>query len=183
MAEKKKVKKSVKPATSAIPAKKKKAVSKQEEVVLKKKKSSSKEEAPAKKVKSGKAKPVRVKKVKEVPVYTPVKEKLNRTQLIEHLAEETELDKKQIKSVLDAIEQVIFGSVTHKGVGEFQIPGLLKIKTVHKPATKGGEKKKNPFKPGEMMITKAKPATVKVKILPLKKLKDAAIPPAKVSKK
>ena len=40
------------------------------------------------------------------------------------------------------------------------------------PAVKGGKEVPNPFKRGEMMITKSKPARNVVKALPLKNLKD-----------
>lgn len=163
------------------PVKKKKKV-KVEEAAPSKKKKKVKEEAPSKKSKSAKAeKPTKGKKAKkekapkELPTYSPVKEKFSKTGFIEHIVEETELDKKDVKKVLDVIEQAVLGSLVKKGAGEFQWPGMFKIMTKRIPAKKGGEKKPNPFKPGEMMITKAKPATVRVKIRPLKKTKDAAL--------
>ena len=50
--------------------------------------------------------------------------------------------------------------------------GLLKIKAVKKPAQPARKNVPNPFKPGEFMDIPAKPASVKVKSLPLKRLKE-----------
>lgn len=110
----------------------------------------------------------------------PIPDKLNRTALLDLLVDETAVDKKSVKKVLQGLEAVIKGSLIYKkGSGEFAFPGLFKIKTKFKPKKKGGEKVKNPFKPGEWMITKPKAASMKVKILPMKKLKDAAAIPSK----
>ena len=54
----------------------------------------------------------------------------------------------------------------------FVLPGLLKIKTVKKPAQKA-RKGVNPFTGVEQMFA-AKPASVRVRIAALKKLKDMA---------
>ena len=51
------------------------------------------------------------------------------------------------------------------------VPGLLKLKRISRPASKA-TMKPNPFKPGEMMEVKAKPARNIVKAQPLKSLKD-----------
>ncbi len=58
---------------------------------------------------------------------------------------------------------------------DFTLPGLLKIKTVKKPAQKARKGVPNPLRPGETMDVAAKPASTKVKVLPLKKLKDMAM--------
>ncbi len=47
----------------------------------------------------------------------------------------------------------------------------MKITVIKKPATKAGTRP-NPFKPGEMMDVKAKPARNVVKVRPLKSLKE-----------
>jgi len=90
------------------------------------------------------------------------KKGLTKSQLLAELAEGTSLAKTQVKR-----------EIGKKGSGTFTLPGLLKIVTVHKPATKAGQKP-NPFKPGEMMEVKAKPARRVVKVRPLKALKDMA---------
>lgn len=104
-----------------------------------------------------------------------VQKAMTKTQLYTELAESTGLTKKQIASVLDELGSVIERHVKKRAVGTFTLPGLLKIKTVKKAAQKAKKGVPNPFKPGELMDVAAKPATTKVKVLPLKKLKDMAL--------
>jgi nucleoid DNA-binding protein len=99
-----------------------------------------------------------------------ITEKLTKSQLLTQIAESTELSRKQVGSVLDELESLIARSVGKKGLGEFVVPGLLKITTVKKPARKA-RKGINPFT-GEETTFKAKPASVAVKVRPLKKLKS-----------
>ncbi len=106
---------------------------------------------------------------------TAVTKAMTKTQLHAELAETTGLTKKQVGSVLEALAGVVEGHVKKKGPGTFTLPGLLKIKTVKKPAQKAKKGVPNPFKPGELMDVAAKPATTKVKILPLKALKEMAL--------
>lgn len=101
-----------------------------------------------------------------------VKERMNKTQILAALSESTGLNKKDVGAVIDGLGDIIDRHISKKGVGEFVLPGLLKIKTVKKPAQKA-RKGKNPFT-GEEQMFKAKPASTRVRILPLKKLKDMA---------
>lgn len=102
-----------------------------------------------------------------------VKSTFTKPSLIAYLVEQTGLDSKAVKTVMATLEQTILGAASKKGVGEFTLPGLLKI-TTQKVAAKKKRVGKNPFT-GEMQEFAAKPATVRVKIRALKKLKDAAI--------
>lgn len=102
----------------------------------------------------------------------PIKEALNKSQLVAHLAEASGVVAKDVRAVLAALEGAVAGSVNKKGAGSFQLPGLLKITVVKVPA-KPKRKGINPFTKEEQVFA-AKPASVKVKIRPLKKLKDAA---------
>ena len=77
-------------------------------------------------------------------------------------------------AVFASLGDVIEGHVKSRAVGEFKIPGLLKIKVNKKPATKARKNVPNPFRPGETMDVAAKPARKVVKVLPLKALKDMA---------
>ena len=104
---------------------------------------------------------------------TSTKEKYSKTQILEQIAESTELSRKQVGAVLDALTDVIEAHINKRSVGEFVLPGLLKIVTVRKPAVKA-RKGINPFTKEEVMF-KAKPATTVVKVRPLKKLKDMAL--------
>ena len=91
---------------------------------------------------------------------------------IDAIAAATELSRKQVAAVLDSLGEVIGAHVKKNAVGEFVLPGLLKISTVRKPATKA-RKGVNPFTKEEVMF-KAKPASTVVKVRPLKGLKDMA---------
>jgi nucleoid DNA-binding protein len=105
---------------------------------------------------------------KSTAVTTP----MTRTEIYNEIAEGTELTKKQVKAVFDALGEVIERHLKKRGAGTFTLPGLLKIKTVKRPARKAQKNVPNPFRPGELMDVAAKPATTRVKVLPLKKLKD-----------
>jgi len=96
--------------------------------------------------------------------------RFGKTQLLADIAETTALSKKQVSEVLDQLTSIIERHVSKKGPGEFVLPGIFKINTVHKPARKA-RKGINPFT-GEETVFKAKPASTTVKIRPLKKLKE-----------
>ena len=101
---------------------------------------------------------------------SPVKEKYTKSQILADLSEKTGLSKKECGTVLDELAGLIERHIKKKGVGEFTLPGLLKISTVHKKAQKA-RKGTNPFT-GEETTFKAKPARTVVKVRPLKKLKE-----------
>ncbi len=113
------------------------------------------------------------KKSKEVAIH-PVKKSLNKSGLVTLMAEQNGLTRKQAASVLATLENTILGSVHPKGAGMFILPGLMKIVLRKVPARKAGTLIRNPAT-GEMMKAAAKPASVRVKIRPLKKLKSAAL--------
>lgn len=102
-----------------------------------------------------------------------VKERFSKTQILEQIAANTGLTRKQVSSVLDSLTEVIEAHVNKKAVGEFVLPGLLKISTIKKPAVKA-RKGISPFTKEEVMF-KAKPATTVVKVRALKKLKDMVL--------
>lgn len=95
---------------------------------------------------------------------------LTKTEILNRVAEASEVPKKDVASVLDALSEEIRKSLSKRGPREFTIPGLCKITVKVKPATKA-RKGVNPFT-GEDCVFKAKPASNQVKIRPLKKLKD-----------
>jgi nucleoid DNA-binding protein len=102
-----------------------------------------------------------------------IKDKFNKTQILEQIAASTELSRKQVAGVLDSLADVIEGHINKRAVGEFVLPGLLKITTVRKPAVKA-RKGISPFTKEEVVF-KAKPASTVVKVRALKKLKDMAL--------
>ena len=100
------------------------------------------------------------------------KKAASKSEILKNIAEETELSRKQVASVFDALSQQIKYAVGKKGPGVFAVPGLMKITVVHKPATKA-RKGINPFTKEEVMF-KAKPARKVIKVRALKALKDFA---------
>ena len=102
----------------------------------------------------------------------PVTEPLGKSGLVNYISERTELAPRDIRAVLGALEEAAHGSLHKKGCGTFTFPGMLKVTKVDVPA-KPKRKGINPFTKEEQWFA-AKPATVKVKVRPLKKLKDAA---------
>ena len=118
--------------------------------------------------------PARKKTAKAEPAAVrPVKETLTKSALIGLIAEQNELPRKTAAGVYATIESVFLGSVHPRGVGEFTLPGLLKVTLRKVPARKAGTLVRNPAT-GEMVKGAAKPASVRVKIRALSKLKNAA---------
>ncbi len=95
---------------------------------------------------------------------------LTKSEIVRKISEETNLTRKQISTVFDTFEGLIKKSLGKRGPGMFVMPGILKIKLVHKPAVKA-RKGVNPFT-GEPTTFKARPARNVVKVQALKKLKD-----------
>jgi nucleoid DNA-binding protein len=96
----------------------------------------------------------------------------SKSEVITRIAESTELSRKQVASVFEALSEQIGSAVGKKGPGVFAVPGLMKITVIQKPATKA-RKGINPFTKEEVMF-KAKPARKVIKVRPLKALKDMA---------
>jgi nucleoid DNA-binding protein len=93
-----------------------------------------------------------------------------KTEVYGALADKTGLSKKQVSSVFDALTELLGKEIGKKGPGLFVVPGLFKVKVVHKPATKA----RPGFNPAtkQPITIKAKPARKALKVLPLKALKD-----------
>ena len=101
-----------------------------------------------------------------------IKDKYTKTAILSEIAAKTDLSKKQVGSVLEELSDLINRHIKKRAAGEFTLPGLLKIKTVKRPARKARKGVPNPFRPGELMDVAAKPASTTVKVLPLKGLKE-----------
>lgn len=95
-----------------------------------------------------------------------------KSEIMAGIAEATELSRKQVASVFEALSDQIKAAVGKKGPGVFALPGLLKIVVVDKPATpeRTGI---NPFTKLEQVFA-AKPARKVIKVRALKALKDMA---------
>jgi nucleoid DNA-binding protein len=96
----------------------------------------------------------------------------SKSEIVTAIAENTELSRKQVNAVFASLADQVASAVGKKGPGVFAVPGLVKIKVVHKPATKA-RKGINPFTKQEQVF-KAKPARNVIKVRPLKALKDMA---------
>ena len=107
---------------------------------------------------------------KTVSVAVPTDRAPSKSEILNIIAADTTLNRKQVAAVLDSLTSLIGKSVGSRGAGVFSLPGLLKVKVIKKPATKA-RKGINPFTKEETMF-KAKPARKVVKVLPLKGLKD-----------
>jgi nucleoid DNA-binding protein len=94
---------------------------------------------------------------------------MTKSQLIEKVAGETELSKKDVKGVMESLTTIGYKELKKSGV--FLLPGFAKFVVVKKPATKA-RKGTNPFT-GEPMTFKAKPARKIVRARPVKAAKDA----------
>ncbi len=100
------------------------------------------------------------------------KKALTKSAFLAELAEKTELTKKQVDAVLGGIVEMVQRELGAKGVGKLVIPGLARMSVTKVKAVKGGVEKKNPLN-GQMYITKDKPAYNKVRLSPIKALKEA----------
>jgi nucleoid DNA-binding protein len=103
----------------------------------------------------------------------PIKTAFNKTTLQAHLADVAGVEPKAVKAVMSALEATMVASLSKKGLGEFTLPGLLKITAQAVPAKKK-RRGIDPFTKVEREFA-AKPATVRVKVRSLKKIKDAAL--------
>jgi nucleoid DNA-binding protein len=97
---------------------------------------------------------------------------VTKSEILSNIAQSTELSRKQVASVFDALAQQVARNVGKKGPGVFVVPGLMKIIVVQKPAV-AARKGINPFTKMEQMF-KAKPARRVIKVRALKALKDMA---------
>ena len=95
--------------------------------------------------------------------------KMTKTQLIDAVAEASQLSKNDVKAVIEAMTVVGYKELNESG--EFVIPGFAKMSVVNKPATEA-RSGINPFTK-EPMEFAAKPASKTVKASPLKVAKDA----------
>ena len=101
---------------------------------------------------------------------TTTAKRMTKAQILGTISEKTDLTKKDVSAVFEALRDLIKKELGRRGPGEFVIPDLLKLKVKQIPARKAGMRK-DPFT-GEERMFPAKPAQKKVRATPLKKLKD-----------
>lgn len=93
----------------------------------------------------------------------------SKSEIFANIAEATGLNKKQIASVFEALSAEVGKALGKKGPGLFAIPGLCKVVRKNKPATPA---RKGVMVLGQLRDLPAKPASVSVRVRPLKALKD-----------
>ncbi|MCL2006344.1 MAG: HU family DNA-binding protein [Planctomycetaceae bacterium] len=96
---------------------------------------------------------------------------LTKTEIIANIVAATELPKKDVTAVLDALTEEIKKSFGKKGAKAFVLPGLIKVdlkQVKAQPAKKG---LKNSLT-GETYDRPAKPAHKKIRVRALKALKE-----------
>merc|ERR1712087_667859 len=103
--------------------------------------------------------------VKMAPMKT--QKAMGKGAIAEALANECELKKSVCMKVIGNLAEIASQEVSKTGI--FTVPGLCRIKTRTKPATKAG--KREVF--GKVVMVKAKPARKIVKAYPVKALKDS----------
>ncbi|TAH46776.1 MAG: DNA-binding protein [Dokdonella sp.] len=118
------------------------------------------------------AKKPAAKKAAKPAASKSVKSILSKSELASHLADASGVEAKSVKAVLAALESTVLSAISKKGAQAFVLPGLLKLTAVSVPA-KPKRFGKDPFTGAERWFP-AKPASTKVKVRPLKKVKDAA---------
>ena len=94
---------------------------------------------------------------------------MSKSELIQKIADETSLAKKDVKAVVESLASVGYKEL--KKTGMFLLPGFAKFVVIKKPATKE-RKGINPFTKEPTMF-KAKPARKMLKVRPVKAAKDA----------
>ena len=107
---------------------------------------------------------------KKAAKINPASKPRSKGEIYNVIAGQTDLSRKQVVSVFDALSGVLAADLGKRGPGICNIPGLAKVVVQRKPATKA-RKGINPFTGQETMF-KAKPARNVVKVRALKNLKQ-----------
>ena len=95
-----------------------------------------------------------------------------KSEILNALSEQTGLSKKDVSGLFDGLNSIIKRELSKKGPGVITIPGVVKLKVVHK-AAQPERVGINPFTKQEQVF-KAKPARRVVKAQAVKALKDMA---------
>jgi len=93
---------------------------------------------------------------------------MTKTEIMRSISEITNLPKKDVVAVMEALADEIQNALKGSGVGVFTIPGLIKIERKKIPARPA---KKGVMVLGQLRDLPAKPASVKVRVRALKNLK------------
>lgn len=116
-------------------------------------------------------KKVVAKKAAATPRLSAIADKQTKTQILNAIAEDTGLARKDVAAVFTSMSNLISRHVMRRGSGEFSVPDCgIKVRRVIKPRTKA-RMGRNPAT-GEAIKIPAKPAKTVVKVAALKALKD-----------
>jgi nucleoid DNA-binding protein len=96
----------------------------------------------------------------------------SKTEILTNIATASDLNKKDVAKVIEALAAEVKKNLSKRGPGVFAIPGLVKIERKTVPAKPARKNAPDPFHPGQFRDYPAKPASVKVKVRALKNLKD-----------
>ena len=99
---------------------------------------------------------------------TPATKRRSRGDVIKQIALANDLKTGKVRDVFATLSSLMAADLGKNGCGEFNFNGLMKLKSVKKPATPA-RKGRNPFTGQEIMI-KAKPASRKVRVRALRTL-------------
>ena len=94
---------------------------------------------------------------------------MSKSELIQKVADECSVARKDVKSVMESLAGVAYKELKKSGI--FMLPGFAKFTVVKKPATKERQGI-NPFTK-EPTVFKAKPARKTLKVRPVKAAKDS----------
>lgn len=100
---------------------------------------------------------------------------MSKTEMVSEIAQNTGVTKKDVSAFFSELESIIIRHLGKKSVGQFVLPGLVKIEHKKVPAQKAQKNVPHPFKPGETYDKPARPASLKIKVRALKKVKDLVV--------
>jgi nucleoid DNA-binding protein len=97
----------------------------------------------------------------------------SKSEVLASISAATDLSKKEVSAVIDALANEIKKAMGNRGSGVFTIPGLVKVTKKKMPARPAQKNVRNPFT-GEMQDRPSRPAYNKITVRALKNLKAMA---------
>ena len=94
-----------------------------------------------------------------------------KTEILQSVANATDLTKKQVAAVLEALTEEVRKALSSRGAGVFPLLGLVKIEKKKIPARPAQKNVMNPFTK-QLQDRPAKPAYTKPKVRMLRSLKE-----------
>jgi nucleoid DNA-binding protein len=94
---------------------------------------------------------------------------MTKSAIFQELADKAGVTRKQVQAMFDALNGIIKRQLKKDG-DVFTIPAMARLRLQRKKAVKGGQVRDNPFRPGEKIVTKDKPARNVIRVRALKGL-------------